>query len=103
MKAVKGQIDTINKQLNNCNLDGELSIEFGDNFLYSKLYLRFLEKEQVKYLIMLATIKAVIFLTPWNVIRGFQIRKLLKKFLRAGEKVTTIPFYLCWKTLHKGL
>ncbi len=45
MKAVKGQIDTINKQLNNCNLDGELSIEFGDNFLYSKLYLRFLEKK----------------------------------------------------------
>lgn len=86
MKAVKGQIDTINKQLNNCNLDGELSIEFGDNFLYSKLYLRFLEKRAGEILDYVSNHKGCDILDTLECDSRFSNKKIIEEISKSRRE-----------------
>ena len=86
MKAVKGQVDTINKQLNNCNLDEELSIEFGENFLYSKLYLRFLEKRTGEILDYVSNNKSTDILDSLEYDSRFINKDMLEKFSKKEQE-----------------
>jgi len=91
MKAVKGQIDTINKQLNNCNLDGELSIEFGDNFLYSKLYLRFLEKRAGEILDYVSNHKGCDILDTLECDSRFSNKKIIEEISKSRRESDDNP------------
>lgn len=91
MKAVKGQIDTINKQLNNCNLDGELSIEFGDNFLYSKLYLRFLEKRAGEILDYVSNHKGSDILDTLECDSRFSNKKIIEEISKSRRESDDNP------------
>ena len=91
MKAVKGQIDTINKQLNNCNLDGELSIEFGDNFLYSKLYLRFLEKRADEILDYVSNHKGCDILDTLECDSRFSNKKIIEEISKSRRESDDNP------------
>lgn len=91
MKAVKGQIDTINKQLNNFNLDGELSIEFGDNFLYSKLYLRFLEKRAGEILDYVSNHKGSDILDTLECDSRFSNKKIIEEISKSRRESDDNP------------
>ena len=91
MKAEKGQIHTINKQLNNSNLDGELSIEFGDNFLYSKLYLRFLEKRAGEILDYVSNHKGCDILDTLECDSRFSNKKIIEEISKSRRESDDNP------------
>lgn len=85
-KAVNNQAEEMNKQLNNRDLDEELSIEFGESFLYSKLYLRFLEKRTGEILDYVSNKKGTDILASLEYDSRFFNKDILEKFSKKEQK-----------------
>lgn len=85
-EAVNNQAEEMNKKLNNRDLDEELSIEFGENFLYSKLYLRFLEKRTGEILDYVSNNKSTDILDSLEYDSRFINKDMLEKFSKKEQE-----------------
>ena len=85
--AVKEQVNLINSQLNNRSLDGEISLDFGEDFLKSKIYLRFLEKRTSEMLDYVSNHKSEKILDTLDKEPSFSNIEKLKEFSKKEQKL----------------